>query len=142
MLYRREFQLVGVKSFRDFLSLGSVHRLNVQLCLGDDETMVCPVVRAAFFIGHSHVLSPDDDIVSEVPVIGTRGHPRRLVAGPEKEHGVVNGQAMCSAGPEQKEALTVAIPCSMVSDDSFPNLVVLTYASVELTEEMRASSSS
>ena len=127
MLYRREFQLVGVKSFRDFLSLGSVHRLNVQLCLGDD---------------HSHVLSPDDDIVSEVPVIGTRGHPRRLVAGPEKEHRVVNGQAMCSAGPEQKEALTVAIPCSMVSDDSFPNLVVLTYASVELTEEMRASSSS
>ena len=28
---------------------------------------------------------------------------------------------MCGAGPEQKEAVTVAIPYSMVSDDSFPN---------------------
>ena len=141
MLYRREFQLVGVKSFRDFLSLGSVHGLNVQLCLGQDETMVYPIVRAAFFLGHSHVLSPDDDIVSEVPVLGARGHPQRPVAGPETEDGVGNGQAMCGAGPEEKEALTVAIPYSMMSDDSFPNLVVLTYAIVELTEEMRASSS-
>ena len=43
---------------------------------------------------------------------------------------------MCGASPEQKEAVTVtAFPYSMVSDDSFPNLVVLTYASVEVTEE-------
>ena len=139
MLYRREFKLAGVKSFPDFLSLGSVYGLNMHLCLGDDETMVCPIVRAAFFRAHSHVLSPDNDIVGEVPVLGARGHPRRLVAGPETEHGVGNGQVMCGAGPEQKEALTNAIPYSVVSDDSFPNLVVLTYASVEL---MRASSSS
>ena len=42
---------------------------------------------------------------------------------------------MCGTGPEQKEAVTVALPYSMVSDDSFPNLVVLTYACVEVTEE-------
>ena len=68
------------------------------------------------------------------------------------EHGVGDGQAMCGTSPEQKEAVTVAFPYSMVSDDSFPNLVVLTYASVEVTRrmslsncgtaEMRASSSS
>ena len=29
VLYRREFELVGVESFRDFLSLGSVHGLNI-----------------------------------------------------------------------------------------------------------------
>jgi len=62
-------------------------------------------------------------------------HPQHLVAGREKEHGVGNGQAMCGTGPEQKEAVTVAFPYSMVSDDSFPNLVVLTYGSVEVTEE-------
>ena len=129
-------------SFRDFLSLGSVHGLNVQLCLGDDETMVCPIVRAAFFLGHSHVVSPDDDIVSEVPLLGAKGHPQRLVAGPVTEDGVGNDQAMCGAGPEEKEVLPLAIPYSIVSDDSFPNLVVLTYSNVKLTEEMRASSSS
>lgn len=66
LLYRWLFQLVGVKSFRDFLSLGSSHGLNMQLCLGDDETMVFPTVRAAHCLGHSHVLpvfSPDNDIV-------------------------------------------------------------------------------
>ena len=52
VLYRREFQLVDAKSFRDFLSLGSVHGLNMQLCLGDDETIVCPIVRTAFCLGH------------------------------------------------------------------------------------------
>ena len=96
----------------------------MQLCLGDDETMVCPIVRAAFFLGHSHVPSPDHDIVNEVPVLEARGHPRRLVAGRETEHRVGYGQVMCGAGREQKEAVTVAISYSMVSDDSFPNLVV------------------
>ena len=42
---------------------------------------------------------------------------------------------MCGTGPDQKEAVTVAFPYYMVSDDSFPNLVVLTHASVEVTEE-------
>ena len=42
---------------------------------------------------------------------------------------------MCGTGPEQKDAVTVVLPYSMVSDDSFPNLVVLTYACVEVTEE-------
>ena len=42
---------------------------------------------------------------------------------------------MCGTGPEQKEAVTVAFPYSMLSDDSFPNLVVLTHANVEVTEE-------
>ena len=42
---------------------------------------------------------------------------------------------MCGASPEQKEAVTAAFPYSMVSDDSFPNLVVLTYANIEVTEE-------
>ena len=68
LLYRWLFQHVDVKSFRDFLPLGSSHGLNMQLCLGDDETMVCrPTVRAAHCLGHSHVLpvlSPDDDVVN------------------------------------------------------------------------------
>ena len=51
------------------------------------------------------------------------------------EHGVGNGQAVCGTGHEQKEAVTVALPYSLVSNDSFPNLVVLTYACVEVTEE-------
>ena len=51
------------------------------------------------------------------------------------EHGVGDGQAMCGASPEQKEAVTVAFPYSMVSNDSFPNLVVLTYVSIEVAEE-------
>ena len=55
--------------------------------------------------------------------------------GRETGHGVGNDQAMCGTGPEQKDAITVAIPYSMVSDDSFLNLVVLTYACVENTEE-------
>ena len=119
---------MGVKSLRKFLTLGSSHGLNVQLCLGDDETMVCPAVRAALCLGHSHVLpvlSLDDNIVNEMPVLGARVHPRRLVAGRKTKHGVCDGQSMCGAGPEQKEAVTVAFPYSMVSDDSFPNLVVL-----------------
>ena len=77
-LYRWDFQLVGVKSFCNFLSLGSLHGLNMQLCLGDDKTMVCPTVRAAHCLGHSHVLpvlSPDDDIVNEMSVLGARVHP-------------------------------------------------------------------
>mgnify|MGYP006973408805 FL=1 len=97
MLYRWEFQVVGVKSFRDFLSLRSSHGLNMQLCLGNYETMVCPTVRAAHCLGHSQVLpvlSPDDDIVNEVPVLGAKVHPRRLVAGREMEHGVGNAH-MC-----------------------------------------------
>ena len=94
LLYRWKFQLVGVKPFRNFLSLWSSHGLNMQLCLGDDETMVCPTVRAAHCLGHSHVLSvlsPDDDIVNEMAVLGRRVHPRRLVAGRETEHGVGDG---------------------------------------------------
>ena len=51
------------------------------------------------------------------------------------EHGVGNGQAVSGTGPEQKEAVTVAFPYMMVSDDSFPNLVVLTYVCVEVTKE-------
>ena len=77
-LYRWEFQLIGVKSFYNFLSLGSSHGLNIQLCLGDDKTMVYPTVRAAHCLGHSHVLpvlSPDDDIANEIPVLGARVHP-------------------------------------------------------------------
>ena len=78
LLYRWKFQLVGVKSFCNFLSLGSSHGLDMQLCLGDDKTMVCPTVRAAHCLGHSHVLpvlSPDDDIVNEMPVLGAIVHP-------------------------------------------------------------------
>ena len=78
LLYRWEFQLVGVKSFRNFLSLGSSHGLDMQLCRGDDKTMVCPTVRAAHCLGHSYVLpvlSPDDDIVNEMLVLGARVHP-------------------------------------------------------------------
>ena len=52
LLLRWKFQLVGVKSFQDFLSLGSSHGLNIQVCLGDDETMVCPTVRTAHCLGH------------------------------------------------------------------------------------------
>ena len=52
LLYRWEFQLVDVKSFHDFLSLGSTYRLNMQLCFGDDDTMVCPTVRTAHCLGH------------------------------------------------------------------------------------------
>ena len=62
LLYRWLFQLAGVKSCRNFLSLGSSHGLNMQLCLGDDETVVCPTVCTAHCLGHSHVLpvlSPD-----------------------------------------------------------------------------------
>ena len=35
LLYIWLFQLAGVKLFRDFLSSGSSHGLNMQLCLGD-----------------------------------------------------------------------------------------------------------
>ena len=66
----------------------------MQLCLGDDEMMVCPTVCTAHCLGHSQVLpvlSPDDDIVSEIPVLGAKVHPRCLVAGRETEHGVGNG---------------------------------------------------
>ena len=65
VLYRREFQLVGAKSFRDFLSLGSVHGLNMQLCLGDDETIVCPIVRTACLLYTSP--SPRDLSTSRMP---------------------------------------------------------------------------
>ena len=96
-LYRWGFQLVRVKQFRDFLSLGSSRGLNMQLCVGNDETMVFPTVRASLCLGHSQVLpvlSPGDELVNEVPALGARVHPRRLVAGRETKHGVGNAR-MC-----------------------------------------------
>ena len=137
LFFKWEFQLFGVKSFCDFLSLGSTHVLNMQLCLGDDATMICPTVRTAHCLGHSYflpVLNPEDDIVNDMPVLGARLHPRCHVAGRETEHGIGNGQAMCGTGPEQMKAVTVAFPSSMVSDDSFPNLVVFIYAIVVVTD--------
>ncbi len=69
----------------------------MQLGLRNAETMVCPTVSATHYFGHSHilpVLCSGNDVVDEVPVLGARMHPRRLVASWKAKHGVGDGQAM------------------------------------------------
>ena len=72
MLNSLEFQVADVESFRYFLPLWSFLGLDVQLSFGDDEAVVCPTVCATHGLGHSHippVLGPDDDVISEMPVL-------------------------------------------------------------------------
>ncbi len=70
-----------------------------------------------------------------MPVFGVRVHPRRLVASWKVEHGVGGGKAIGGARPKQEETITVEVPYSVGSNDSFACLVVLTYIRVEVAKK-------
>ena len=63
-------------------------RLDSDVELGDDESVVCPTISAAHRLRHPHILPvplPDDDVVNKMPVLRSRVHPWRPVSGRDAE---------------------------------------------------------
>ena len=63
-------------------------RLDSDVELGDDETVVYPAISAAHRLCHPHILPvplPDDDVVNKMPVLRSRVHPCCPVLGREVE---------------------------------------------------------
>lgn len=71
--------------------------------LGHDQTVICPAFCTSHGTGDvnvSDVTSPHNDIVYQVPVFGTRVHPRSLVFSLLLEDSVGYGQGMLRAESE------------------------------------------
>ena len=66
------------------LSLGVSLVLDADVELGDNEAVIGPALSATHGFGHSYILPvplPDNDVVDEMPMLRTRVHPCRPIAG-------------------------------------------------------------
>ena len=78
------FQCGDVEPFRSLLSLGACLVLDADVELGDVEAVIGPALSATHGFGHSYILPvplPDNDVIDEMPMLKTRVHPRRPIAG-------------------------------------------------------------
>ncbi len=68
---------------------------DTKIHFGGDKPMICPTLCSTHGLGRSDILPipfPDNDVINEMPVLGTRMHPRCFLS---------SGQAKDCVGDEE-----------------------------------------
>lgn len=137
MLDEVTLELGNVQPLGHYNALGPSWWCNTEVHLRDQQMVVSPEFCSTDGLRDSNVLSvplPDDYVVQQMPMLGTRVHPRRLITGRKTKDCVSDEKTMGGTSFQQEESVAVTLANSVLPKHTFPRRVVTPDTDVKIAQ--------